>query len=122
MSEPRPYDTPYRSQVVRITDLAVTADLVEGVKFENCQIVGPAVLALLDGVVVQGCSFDGTLDGILWEVAPETLVHGAIGLKNVEFYGCSFSRIGFAVLPELAEQFRSDLGRDSDPGPHSANS
>jgi hypothetical protein len=35
-----PGDGVYRNMLVRLTDLAVTNDVIEGVTFENCTIVG----------------------------------------------------------------------------------
>jgi hypothetical protein len=106
----RPFDSPYRNQLVRIADHTVVADLIEDLRFENCEIVGPAVLAVLDGNTFNGCGFEGDADAVIWEVEPDRRVIGAVGLRRVEFYGCSFKRIGLAMTPELAAVFRHQLG------------
>lgn len=114
MSPPlRPSGDHYRSTTLRITELTVTSDLLEGLTFENCQIIGPAVLALLDGNQIVNCGFEGTLEGIIWEV-PESReqVYGAIGVRNCLFSGCQFTRIGLAAPPAVADQVRRALGGD----------
>lgn len=90
----------YRNQFVRIPDLAVTDDVLRDLTFENCTIVGPAVLALLESTTISGCTWDGPFDAFAWPI-PEgrPWVIGAIGLVNVSFYGCRFQRIGLA-FPE----------------------
>lgn len=111
MSSPHPGTREYRNQTVRITDLTVTDDLLADLRFENCTIIGPAVLALIDDVVLSNCGFDAPgADAVFWPVAPNRqIVIGAIGLVRVEFYSCRFMRIGIAAiedtLPELLKGF-----------------
>jgi len=45
----------YRDQSVRLGDLAALEDLLTGLTFENCEIVGPAVVALLGDTKVTDC-------------------------------------------------------------------
>lgn len=91
-----PSDATYRNQVVRLPDLAVTSDVIVGVTFENCTLVGPAVISLLDAVTMQGCTFDGDPEGVLWPVGERRFVIGAIGLQDCMVVGCRLQRIGLA--------------------------
>lgn len=101
----------YRNQIVRVAELTVLEDVIHDVRFENCQIVGPAVLALVDNVTISGAGFDAPgPEALLWPIPPtRTAVMGAVGLVNVEFLSCRFQRIGLAIpeqqLPEALAGF-----------------
>lgn len=96
----------YRNQVVRLPDLTVTQDVLSGVTFENCTIIGPAVIALLGGVTLRGCSFDGEAEAVLWPLGARQNVLGAIGLLNCVLVGCRFQRIGLAYTDEQESMLR----------------
>lgn len=96
-----------RSEVIRLADLATVSDIVEDRRFEDCMLVGPAVLVLLDSVDLISCGFEGSAEAMLWELpADRTQVQGAIGLRRCSFIGCRFQRVGFAGTPEVMEMFR----------------
>jgi hypothetical protein len=103
----RPADDHYRNLLMRISDLAVTDDFIDGITFENCQIVGPAVLLPLENCTFRSNTFEGDEEAILWELRPpRTRVLGVIALRSCVFVGCRFTRIGIAGPPELIAQFR----------------
>lgn len=103
-------DHTYRDSVVRITDLATTTDVLDGLSFYNCAIVGLAVLVILDGNNLRNCGFEGDLDAIAWELsASRTLIVGSIGLRGCTFEGCKFSRIGIAGNEGVMSMLRSAL-------------
>jgi len=115
VSEQRPFDSPYRNQLVRVADLTVVTDTVSNLRFENCQIVGPAVVAFM-GCNIADCSFDvgpGTLESIVWEAKVDMIIIGAVGFMNCEFYGCSFQRIGVALPPAERDAFIAALSPSS---------
>jgi len=96
-------DRQYRNDVVRVADLTVNTDHIEGYQFSNCRIVGPAILALLGDVTLVGSSFDAPgLDAIFWEVNPERgVVVGAVGVRDCTFSNCAFEMIGIAGPPDM---------------------
>lgn len=94
-----PSDRHYRNQVVRLPDLAVTHDLIEGVTFENCTLVGPAVIIMLGNCNLQDSGFDGDREAVLWPLGDRELVVGAIGLVSCNLVGCRLQRIGLAYPP-----------------------
>jgi hypothetical protein len=53
----QPSDKHYRNTVIRLPDLAVTETVLTGLTFENCEIVGPAVIVpLVDTEITRnGC-------------------------------------------------------------------
>jgi hypothetical protein len=100
----------YRDSVVRITELATTTDVLDGLSFYNCSIVGPAVLVILDGTNLCDCGFEGDLDAISWELpASKERIIGGIGLRSCTFEGCKFGRIGIAGNETVISQLRSAL-------------
>ncbi|WP_350004373.1 hypothetical protein [Pseudarthrobacter sp. WHRI 8279] len=96
-------------KVLRISDLTVTTSVIRDRIFEDCLILGPAVLALV-GSTLEECIFDGDVDALLWEIPPERLqIIGAIQMENCTFLRCRFQMIGFAGPKDFAELFRSQI-------------
>jgi hypothetical protein len=98
--------------VIRLADLTVTQDVISDVRFEQCQIIGPAVLAVLDKVSFLHSAFDAPdASALFWPLPPEReIVMGAIGVQRVEFFACQFSKIGLAVPEDRMEQFLQGFG------------
>lgn len=109
MSAPHPGTREYRNQVVRLADLTVNTDLLEDLRFENCTIIGPAVIAVLEENTLAHNSFSAPgLNELFWLVPPDRpSVVGAIGVRRTEFYSCNFQRVGLAGPPELLEALRA---------------
>lgn len=109
MTQPPPTgDRRIVDDVVRIASLTVTSPQINGMTFVNCQIIGPAVLALLEGVEMSHCTFEADVNALFWEVpASRPVVYGAVGLTNVVFSRCVFQAIGFAGPPELRQMFEA---------------
>lgn len=105
-----PGDRQYRNQLVRLSDLTVVRDVIEGVTFENCQIVGPAVVVLLDGITMSGCNFEGDAESVVWPIGSRSRVMGAVGLKDCTIVGCQFQRIGIAIRDDQMDAMRVGFG------------
>jgi len=104
-----PGDHTYRNQVVRLADLTVTNDVIAGVTFENCTLVGPAVVVTLGGTL-SGCEFEGSTEGIFWPTGDRSHVIGAIALVGCTVVRCRFQRVGIAYTPDQEAAFRRDFG------------
>lgn len=102
-----PGDRTYRNQLVRLTDLTVTDDVIDGVTFENCTLVGPAVIVMLQGCELRDSGFDGPSAGVLWPLGDREFIVGAIGLVNCTLGGCRLQRIGLAYPPAKEEMIRT---------------
>jgi hypothetical protein len=106
----------YEDQTVRIADLAADTLALEGLEFERCEIVGPAV------IVPSGCRFLRCSYGILnedpqtlfWPLAADRPMQGAVLLEGCSFTDCEFRRVGLALAPEDIEGFsnRAEQGDD----------
>lgn len=97
------------SQVIRISDLAVTSDVVQGHRFRNCVIFGPAVLAPLSDTAINECQFEGGPENWFIEVQPPQRLAGIIALVDCSFVRCTFVRIGFVGDAALRELFANSL-------------
>ncbi len=100
----------YRDQTVRLGDLAALEDVLTGLTFENCEIVGPAVVALLGDTQVTDCHWTGDADAVLWPAHGREQVVGAIGLKDCVITGCRFFRVGMLVPDEQLPAVRAGFG------------
>jgi len=87
--------------VVKIADLADSRSLVEDRRFEDCEILGPAVLAPLEGVHFLSGSFDGPFEAVFREVPEGTPIRGVVGLRRVIFDRCTFTNIGIVGTHEF---------------------
>jgi hypothetical protein len=105
----------FRNEAVRIADLTVNAELIANRVFENCQILGPAVLAPLGRTTISHSGFDGDVfEDFAWPVPDERQqLIGAVAVVDCEFFKCRFVQIGIAFPESLHEQLRSGF----DPGP-----
>lgn len=108
MTEMHPGDRSYRNQVVRLTDLTVTDDVIRGVTFENCTLVGPAVVVVMGGTL-SGCVFEGPTDALFWPIGTRRHVIGAVGLSDCTLVGCRFQRIAVAYTDEQEAMFRQEF-------------
>lgn len=106
-------------QEVRVVDLVAPGETnVTGKTLERCKVVGPAILALLDGTVADSCSFDIhglTPDALFWEIESDRWVLGAIGLKRCTFRNCSFERCGIVGTKSDREYIQGELSKGRPP-------
>lgn len=100
----------YKNQNVRLADLVVLTDVIEGVTFENVTLVGPAVVIFQGQTELNRCGFEGDPESTLWPLGSRARALGAILLLDCKFYTCRFSRIGIAYPPEAESSIRSGLG------------
>jgi hypothetical protein len=105
-------DHSYRDQTVRLSDLAALEDVIDGVTIENCEIHGPAVVALLGNTQITGCQWSGDADGIIWPAHGREQVVGAIGLKDCVITDSQFFRVGVLVPDEQMAAVRAGFGLD----------
>ncbi|SDW32378.1 hypothetical protein SAMN04487912_102324 [Arthrobacter sp. cf158] len=100
-------------KVLRITDLTITTHVIRDHQFEDCLIIGPAVLALTGESSLIDCTFDGEMDALLWEI-PSTrpYVTGAIQVDGSTFTRCRFQLIGFAGPQAFVDKFRAGTAGD----------
>ena len=108
-------DRTYANAEVRIHELLTGWDrpLIEGLSFEHCWILGPALLLLTD-CELEACDFGGLPDerdgGVLWVPAGGgTRVLGAIMVRQCIFRRCSFRGIGYTGNAETLEALREVL-------------
>ena len=85
---------------------------LHNIRFEDCEIVGPAVLCHLEGpVVFENCRhFAPLLNAVLWTIPESQLAGiGGVVLKHCTFHRCLFRQIGLAgknqILLAITAQF-----------------
>lgn len=100
----------YREQTVRLADLASLDDVLTELTFENCEIVGPAVVVLLGDTKVTDCHWTGDPDAVLWPAHGREQVVGAIGLRDCTITGCQFFRVGMLVPDDQLPIVRAGFG------------
>lgn len=112
MTDP-PLPNVHRNEIIRIAELATTADVLRELVFEDCEIVGPAVLLILGSTQLLESSIDGP--NAVWDLDPNRGYIGGIGIEACLFQRCVFRRVGFGGHPDLIAQLRASLGPNSSP-------
>ena len=102
-------DRMFRRQIVVIPEIAlreppqVGPDVLEGYIFNDCEIRGPAVLAIAGNTSFVECTFDTT--DVLIPLPEDRGYHGLVEARNCTFERCTFQRIGIAGSQELIDRF-----------------
>lgn len=100
-------------RLVQIALLADERSMIENQVFEDCEIRGPAMLALVGQFEMSNCVFDGTFDSLFFEVAEGRHVLGVIGVRGVAFRRCRFVNVGMLGTQDMIQAFGKDFLRDS---------
>jgi hypothetical protein len=96
-------------EIIRIVHMAGDEAVIRGHTFEDCTIMGPAVLVFRDCDLVDP-TLRGKLDAILWEVWPDReWVLGAVLVERCRFLQCRFENIGIAGPKSLLAKLRSEI-------------
>ncbi len=112
MTTMHPADKTYRNQVVRLAELTVLSDVIDGVTFENCEIIGPAVIVMLHDCYISGFSVDGDVDAVIWRLGAREKVIGAVGFANCNIIECRLRRIGLGVPDSQLDMVMAALVTD----------
>jgi hypothetical protein len=97
----------YRDEDIRLTDLVGDDAILEGYKFINCRLKGPAVLLVEGEFNLAENTVEGDPEAVLWEIPPEReRVIGAILLKDSTFEDCTFTNVGIAGYSDFIEAVR----------------
>lgn len=100
--------TEFENEIVRLPDLAIASDILEGLTFKNCMVVGPAVIAPVGALNLSDMVFSASIEEMLI-LAPETRVlpKGVIGIKDCSFEGCRFDRLSIMADEPVLERLRN---------------
>ncbi len=97
---------------INVVDMVrVGTPIISNKIFQDCRIVGPAVLTPTSP---PGPHFDGTVTftspivTVVFGLEPQPTA-GVIGMVGVVFRRCTFERVGFAVPPVMVEHWRRTL-------------
>jgi hypothetical protein len=97
-------DKHFRNETLAISSLTVNTAVLEGLTFQNCRLVGPAILIPLGATSFLHCNLGADIDAIFWEIPPgRDHVVGAVGVLNCTFSACTLAGIGLAGSAELRQ-------------------
>jgi hypothetical protein len=99
-------DNYIRGRIIHLIDLVAPGvkPIISNRTIEDCEIRGPAMIALLGGVTLADNDFDGDIDSLFVEVAKERIIFGAFGLRNCVFRRCRFVAIGIICTKEQIQE------------------
>ena len=98
-------DTYVRGRLVYLMALLAPGakPIISDRTIEDCEIRGPAMIALLGGVTIASSTFDGNIESLFVEVVDKRTILGAIGLQDCVFRRCRFVAIGIIGTREQIE-------------------
>ena len=102
----------FSKKVIRLSDMLLDGEyMIEDKTFENCAIIGPAIIGIDPGKPggFAHCAFSGNLESIFIEVAPPRNAQGVIGLSGCMFRSCKFQNIRIIGPPRLREKFAAGI-------------
>lgn len=103
-----PGDREYRNETLPLSSLFVTSDVVQGVTFTGCTLIGPGIVTLLGHGVLNECTWDAPGHDMFW-IYPDDreFLVGVMGFDGCEFYNCRFQRVGLAIARrQVADTYR----------------
>lgn len=104
----------YQNETVYLPDLVKSVGPVITATFENCHLLGPAIVVLLSDTSVEGVSFgveNSDPETILWEVPENSFKIGAIGFQDCRIMGGRTEAVGFAGTKDALDKFRNSVRR-----------
>lgn len=99
----------FRDRTIRISDLAGDDDILRDKTFEDCTIIGPAVIAPLGVGLLKDCTFEAHPDTFLIPIHTPRGVVGPIGLEGCVFRRCTFRRIGIVCFHDHCDEYRRQI-------------
>lgn len=98
-----PPEREFRNSAIRLADLTVNTFVLEGLMFQNCRIIGPAVLLPQGTTSFMSCTWEAPgVNALFWEIPPSrTEIVGAVAVIDTMFSACTLSLIGIAGPADL---------------------
>jgi len=107
-------------RTVRLTDLVPdlpAAPVIRGKTFENCDILGPAVVVSKMSSLYESTFIFGEKErDVFIETPSNDELHGVIGLERCVFRECIFLRVGFIAPKDQIDAFLAEAGKGRDKG------
>ena len=91
----------FTNETVRLTDLIFDSEVIVGLKFDHCRIIGPCVVYFAGSTVLGRNKFEAPRSISLWETSEQGPGMGCIQLRDCTFLDCEFSGIGIAGPPDI---------------------
>jgi hypothetical protein len=96
---------------IRPAEICGGAARIEGLRYINCRIIGPAVLAIPHdySVRIEGRTQSVEPIAAIFRVTEDPFI-GAVALKNVVFRDCQFRNVGFIGSERAIGALRRAVG------------
>jgi hypothetical protein len=102
----------FRQEVIYIGDLVrgrkAGSDILDGYIFNDCELIGPAILFPLGDTSFRECSFEST--SIFIPVQDDRPYFGVVGIRNCTLERCRFERVGIAGTQEYIDRMILEAG------------
>ncbi len=101
--------SPYlKDRDIPITSLGMVNPVIKNKVFDNCRIIGPAVMTIAH-TEIRGCGASGTPD-TNFVVVPNEAMEGILLLEGCRILNCTFVNVSFVGNGELIAKLREGFG------------
>ena len=104
-----------QGETVRLHDLVgEKAPIIREKTFEDCDLLGPAMIWVSGTGAFISCGFDGDPDSLFVEIPEQRPLMSVIQMHDCVFRTCRFNRVGIIGLPEDIANWRKGFVQGSD--------
>lgn len=96
---------------VRLADFG---SIITDQTFEDCEILGPAILAPRGSGGFYNCGWEGDADSLFWELPTGERIVGATVAENCVFTRCRFVNVGIAGTKDDIDRMRAGFSTETE--------
>jgi len=109
-AEPSSY---FQNQKILICELARDELTIRNKIFEDCELIGPAMILLTGSAgLMAHSSFEGSFEKTVIVVQEGRFLVGAVAFEDCVFRRCKFLKVGIIAIASQEEMFRKGFGVD----------
>lgn len=102
----------FRNKKILICELARDELQIRNKRFEDCELVGPAIILIMGSTLLANSHFEGSFEDTVIIIQEERRLVGVVGFEDCVFERCKFLKVGIIITPSLEEKFRKGFGVD----------
>lgn len=106
-----PLDSYFSKKQIRLIDLLLQGESsIRSKTFEECHLIGPAIIGFRGSVVLEACNWNGpSMDAVFHEVPSGTTIVGPIGIVDCVFRRCNFRGIGMMGVKADVDKWKQSV-------------
>lgn len=99
-----------RNEKILICELASDKPVVKDKTFEDCELIGPAMIFLTGSTFMVNSSFEGSFEKTVLILREKRWLMGVVAFEDCIFKRCKFLKVGIIASPGQEEKYRKGFG------------